>query len=67
MLQIICERMIQNKIKLVSVERNSIFDKRETNKLLFGVWIPNDFSGIPNCFSNEGYQKAKDLMYTQLK
>ena len=64
MLHILCERMIQNNIKLVSVERNfgnilSIFDWRETDKLLFGVLIPNYFSGIPNYFSNEGIKKQR--------
>jgi len=31
---------------------------RETDKQLFVVFIPNYFSGIPNCFSNERYHNA---------
>ena len=29
--------------------------------------IPNQFSGIPQKYSNKGYQKAKELLNIQLK
>jgi len=39
---------------------------RVTDKLML-TYLSNYFSGIPNCFSNRGYQQAKELMNTQLK
>ena len=38
----------------------------QRNSLSLG-YLPNYFSGIPNCFSNKVYQKANKLMNTQLK
>ena len=51
--------MIQNNMKLVSVERNfgnilSIFDQRETDKLLFGVFkYPIIFLEYPIIFQTK--------------
>ena len=35
-------------------------------KAAFWGYLPNDFSRIPNYFSNKGYQYAKELLNTQL-